>query len=271
MTSHIFRIISKNLPGLDIKLKQAGMGQTPEEFVKKTLISAFYLMTGVTIFMGAILAKMDIVLSVLYFISPVLFIVLFFYFLKLPDVKILKKRRSIDKDVVFAGRFLIVELESGILLYNALKNVSKSYSYVGKAFGNVIHAVDMGIDMEVALSEAIDETPSHDLQKILWQILNSLNAGADVTATLNSVVDQISRNHIIEIQRYAKKLNPLAMFYMMIAVIVPSLGITMFVVLASFLGIQLDLGVLIGIAAMLAFIQLFFLTGIKSSRPAVNM
>jgi hypothetical protein len=42
----------------------------------------------------------------------------------------------------------------------------------------------------------------------------------------------------ISVQDYGKKLNPLAMFYMMIAIIIPSLGVTMIVVLATFLGLN---------------------------------
>ena len=49
----------------------------------------------------------------------------------------------------------------------------------------------------------------------------------------------------IEVKEYGRKLNPLAMFYMMIAVIVPSLGMTMLVVLATFVGLKLSLLVLV--------------------------
>ncbi len=61
------------------------------------------------------------------------------------------------------------------------------------------------------------------------------------------------------------------MFYMMVAVIMPSLGITMLVVLSSFVAVQLDLTVLIVIALAFGFLQFIFLAIVKSARPAVNM
>jgi flagellar protein FlaJ len=98
-----------------------------------------------------------------------------------------------------------------------------------------------------------------------------LKTGSDISESLKAVVEQITREQIIEIQTYAKKLNPLAMFYMIIAVILPSLGITMLIVLSSFVSISLDLTILIAIAVMLGLLQLMFYAIIKSSRPAVGV
>ena len=45
----IFQRISKAFPMLRIKLKQAGMENKPEDFIRKTFISAFYLTTGLVV------------------------------------------------------------------------------------------------------------------------------------------------------------------------------------------------------------------------------
>ena len=267
----IIQRISKTFPNLDLKLKQAGMNQTVDEFIKKTLFSAFYMTTGIIIFIGLILSKVSKIFGALFIIAPILFILIFIYFLKLPDVWILKKNREINSEIVFAGRFLIIELESGIPLYDAFKNVTKNYKVIGKYFSEIVTKIDLGTDVEHALNEAVKFTPSAGFRKILWQIINAQQTGADVGKALRNVVDQIAKEQMIEVKEYGRKLNPLAMFYMIIAVILPSIGITMFIVLSTFLNLQLSLSALLVISLFLGFMQFMFLTMIKSSRPSVEL
>lgn len=254
-----------------MKLRQAGITDSPEQFVRKTFFSAFYLTTGLVILLAAMVAKNTSLTKFLIILTPVLFVIVFLYFMKLPDVRIMRKKREINQEIIYAGRFLIVELKSGVLLYDALKNVSKSYESIGKYFREIITSVDMGTNLEDALVEAIEYTPSEHLRRVLWQILNALNTGADVANSLSAVIDQVTKEQAIEINRYAKKLNPIAMFYMMVAVILPSLGITLLVIMSSFFSIQLDLFSLIILAFAFGLVQLMFLSIIKSSRPAVGI
>ena len=270
LESYFFRI-ANSIPSLDLKLKQAGMKYTPEEFVKKTFFTSFYMTTGLVLFLAALFSKAKLLVLILLVLFPVLFIGSFFYFVKLPDVRIVKKRKAIDREVVYAGRFLIVEMESGVLLYDAMANVVKSYKEIGKAFKDILNSIDLGTTMENALNEAIEFTPSPDFRRMMWQIINALRTGSDVSESLRSVIEQITKEQIIEIKTYAKKLNPLAMFYMIIAVILPSLGITMLIVLSSFISLQLSLTVLMGIALLLGVLQFIFFIVIKSSRPAVSV
>ncbi|MBW2996252.1 type II secretion system F family protein [Candidatus Woesearchaeota archaeon] len=268
---NVFFRITKSFPTLGLKLKQAGMKETPEEFVKKTFFTSFYMTTGLTIFLIAIFSKFKLLAIIVAVLFPLLFVMVFLYFVKLPDVKIIKKRKTIDREVVYAGRFLIVEMESGVLLYNAMANVVKSYEEIGKEFSNILNNIDMGTPIEEAINEVIELTPSPDFRRMLWQIINALRTGSDVSESLKSVIEQITKEQIIEINTYAKKLNPLAMFYMIIAVILPSLGITMLIVLSSFLSLELSLPLLIGIVVLLGLLQLMFFVIIRSSRPAVSV
>jgi len=214
----IFQRIAKTFPGLKMKLKQAGMEDKPEDFIKKTFISAFYMTTGLVVALFLVLAKLNVLKGVLFFIVPIVFFVMFFYMIRLPDVKISKKEKDISKEIVFAGRFLIIELESGVPLYNAMINVSKNYEVIGRYFKEITDKVDFGTSMEDALNEAVEFIPSNDFRKILWQIINSIRTGSNVAKSLYSVMEQITKDQITEVNKYGKKLNPLAMFYMIIAV-----------------------------------------------------
>lgn len=266
----IFQRIARTLPDLKSKLKKAGMEDKPEEFIKKTFLTAFYMATGIIVFLILILAKYNVLKGILFILPPIIFVFLFFYMLKFPDVILSKKEKEINREIVFAGRYLIIELESGVSLYNALINVSKNYDVIGKYFKEIINKVDLGTPIEDALNEAVELTPSNNFRRILWQILNSLRTGSDVAQALNAVIEQIVKEQIIEVNKYGRKLTPLAMFYMIISVILPSLGITMLVVLSSFLEFELNLTLLIFIAFLLGFVQFMFLSIIKFSRPAIE-
>ncbi|MBW2992655.1 type II secretion system F family protein, partial [Candidatus Woesearchaeota archaeon] len=268
MANRVFKRIARNIPGLATKLKEAGINQTPEEFVKKTAFTSFYMTTGITMFFGALSAKAGMILGIILLLFPVLLFGMFFYFLKIPDLLIIKKEKEVNKEIVFAGRFLIIELESGVSLYNAIRNVTKSYNIVGKYFNEIIEDIDMGTPIEDALNKAIEYTPSSDFRKVLWQMLNSIKTGADIAESLKNVVEQVTKRQIIEIKKYGKKLNPLAMFYMMIAVIIPSIGTTMIIVLSTFVSFDISLSVLLLLAAFLGFIQFMFISIIRTSRPS---
>jgi len=269
--AQFFFRIARAFPALKLKLRQAGIPDKPDVFVRKTFFSAFYLTTGLVILFAVMVAKHRSLMQGLIIATPVLFVLMFFYFMKLPDVRIMRKKREINQEIIYAGRFLIVELKSGVLLYDALKNVAESYRVIGKYFREVITSVDMGTTLEDALVEAIEMTPSEHMRRVLWQILNALNTGADVADSLSAVIEQVTREQSIEINAYAKKLNPIAMFYMMIAVILPSLGIVLLVIVSSFFAIELDLTILLIMAVAFGILQLAFLTIIKASRPAVGI
>jgi hypothetical protein len=97
-----------------------------------------------------------------------------------------------------------------------------------------------------------------------------MKTGTEVGTALNSVIDQIVREQAIAVQEYGKKLSPLAMFYMTVSIIIPSLGITMLVILATFIGLKITMPILIVLAILIAFVQFMFLSMVRASRPAVS-
>jgi pilus assembly protein TadC len=267
MTSRIFKKLARQFPEIGVRLKQAEITDSPEKFMRKTFLTAVYMSVGLFIVLFMLLGKSDLKIWVL-LSPPVLFILFFFYFLKLPDVIMLRKERELNQDIVFAARFLLIELESGVPLYDAFRHVKDNYERMGKPFSEIVRNVDYGTPMEEAIGIIVETTPSKNFRKMLWQILNSIITGTDLSISLKSVIDQIVREQSIELKEYGRKLNPLAMFYMMLAVILPSIGITLLVVFASFVSIQLTLGFFILLALGLAFLQFMFFSMIKQMRPS---
>ena len=131
------------------------MKDTPEEFIRKTALASFYLTTMFIFVVGAIFLKLDMLLRVLYFIFPVIFVFVFFYFMQVPEYKIRVKEKNIDREIVYACRFLIIELESGVPLYNAINNVANSYKTIGRAFKDIVENIDLGSTIEDAIEDTI--------------------------------------------------------------------------------------------------------------------
>jgi len=261
-----YKSISKSMPDLKLKLFQARIDQEPEFYVKKTFSTALFLSVSLVIIAFSIMKSPGVLI-----IFPVLFFFSFFYFLRFVDVKIQKMSRNIGQEIIFAGRFLIIELQSGVPLYNAFVNMSKNYEVVGGFFAEIVEQVNLGTTMEDALNDSINKSPSPELRKILWQILNTMKTGANVAESLNAVIDQIVRQQQIDVKEYGRKLNPMAMFYMMMAVIVPSLGTMMIIVLATFMGFTVPLSILLIISAGIGFVQFMFYAVIKSQRPPMEL
>jgi flagellar protein FlaJ len=273
MKDTFYKRIAAHKPDLAMHLRQAGMRDTPVAFVKKTFMSSMYMSIALVMVILGFVAKGENKIIIIYviLIAPAIFFMLFLYFLKAPEVKMLKREREISREIVFAGRYLIIELKSGVGLYEAMNNVVKNFPVICLAFREIVIKIGFGTSVEDALNQVIEITPSDNFRKILWQILNSLKTGADISDSLSTVLEQIVREQVIAVNEYGKKLNPLAMFYMMIAVILPTIGIAMFIVLSTFISLSLELWMLLLIAGFLGFIQFMFVAMIKSQRPAVEL
>ncbi len=262
----LYKILARQLPNLKLKLLQARMTDTPEYYVRKTIFSAAFLSLSLLFVAFAFTSKFIIFLA-----FPVLFVFVFVYLVGYVDLRIEKVKKNINREIVYAGRFLIIEVESGVPLYQAFRNLARNYEVIGVYFEELVERIDLGTSMEDALNELITITPSPQLRKLLWQVLNSIKTGSEIGKALTSVLDQIVREQQIAVKEYGRKLNPLAMFYMMVAIIIPSLGTIMLIVLTSFLGLDLSFIAYAVIAALIGFMQFMFLAVIKSSRPPMDL
>ncbi|MBR9692579.1 type II secretion system F family protein [Candidatus Woesearchaeota archaeon] len=261
-----YKRLSRQFPHLKLKLLQARIPDSPEYYLKKTVMNATFLGLGLCFVIFTFISK-----PIVFVFFPIIFIIAFFYLFGYVDLKIERMKKEISKEVVYAGRFLIIELESGVPVYKAFKNIARNYEVIGRYFSELVERIDLGTGLEDALNELITVTPSPELRKMLWQLLNSIKTGSEASSALSNVIDQIVREQQIAVKEYGRKLNPLAMFYMMIAIIVPSLGTIMLIVLTSFLGFQLSMLVYFIIACLIGFMQFMFLAVIKSSRPPMDM
>lgn len=265
------KIYTNKFPAIRRKLRMAKIKDSPEAFVSKAFKSALTLSMLLTVVFFFFLSSFSKSLFSLAYLFPAMFLLFFWFMMHTPEVYIRRRQKEIEREILFAGRFILVKIESGEPFFNALIDASKAKGVAGKYFKEIVDDIWLGTPIEKALDNAIEYSPSENFRRILMQINNSLKTGIDVAGTLRSILKQIADEQIIAIKEYGKKLNSVAMFYMLIGVVVPALGITMFIVISSFLSVQIQFRYLLFVAFMLAFLQFMFISIFKSIRPMVEI
>lgn len=239
-------------------------------FIKKTIQVAALFSVATLVLLFFIFEVADINLFLLLLLAPLLTIGFFFFFMQTPKNLITKRRRELDKEVLFAGRFLLVKINAGRPLLNALIEGTQSYGVASKYFKEIVDDINLGTPIEEALDNAVRYSPSEKFRKILFQISTALKVGIDVSTSLSTVLEEITAEQLTEIQRYGKKLNSLALFYMLLAIVAPSIGMAIFVVVGGLIGLPIERNLFIVVIGALVLIQILFITIFKSTRLTVN-
>jgi pilus assembly protein TadC len=267
----IWRSLLRLYPHLGHQLRVAHMKVGPEEFLRKTVIRSLIN----TLLLGTLLAmlvdKQNLSWSL--FFGGTLFIAWFsFWFgMKKPSIQSHRRATDIDREVLFAGRFLLIKLHSGKPLINALMEAAESYGVANKYFAEIVQDIELGTTLEDAIQNAMDYTPSKGFRKILFQIHNALQLGVDVTQSLEAVLEDIAAEQVLLIEKYGKKLPSATLFYMIIAVVFPSLGMTILIVLLSFTDVVITMTTYWLVILFLLILNYVFITIFRGIRPKVNI
>ncbi len=258
-------------PDLKKRLKIANLNRTPAEYITQILNTSFIYSVIFTILLFFIFKKAKLPLLLLLPIFVTLLILFFCYHMLLIKIRILRMGREIDKEVIFIGRYLLIKLYSGKPLLNSLIEISNSRGIAGKYIGEIVKNINTGSSIENALSNAMTNSPSIKLSKILFHINNALKLGIDVTKPLESVLQEITKEQWIEIKRYGQKVNSLVIFYMIAAVVLPSLGMVLFTVIGSLVSLIIDMRIFLVILFFVTMIQLIFISLFRVIRPTIDL
>ena len=257
-------------PGLRQELLQAEYDLHPRDYCAIAFVAAMVnaaFVTLVLLLIGAaarvMLAPVAMVVGLAIAFSTFLTIV--FY----PQIIAKRRARELEEQLIPALRQLLIELKSGVPLFNAMASVSNDYGEVSEEFKKMVRKINGGTRDLDALAEATTANPSISFRKVLWQLSNALKVGSDVSRVLEGMVHELTLERVEQIKRYGQELAPWTMVYMMTAVILPSLGITMLMVIASFMSIALPSVVLPVVVAALAGFQLFFMNFVSTRRPRI--
>ncbi|MBI5229643.1 type II secretion system F family protein [Candidatus Micrarchaeota archaeon] len=257
-------------PGLEENLLQAEIDVPAREYAAAALITSlvnfialFFILFLVITFKMKSSPLTPFLLSAA--VGVFNFLVILFY----PKIKIARKVRQLENRLIPAVRQMLIELRSGVPLFNAMTSVCDDYGEVSREFRKIVKKINGGIPEMEAISEAARANASHEFRKVLWQISNALKVGSDVSVALESILNDLLKEKVNKIHRYGQELSPWTMMYMLIAVILPSLGITMVIIIVSFMNITVPKILLALTAAFLIGFQLFFMNMVSTRRPMI--
>lgn len=189
-----------------------------------------------------------------------------------PRVFVSKKEKDIEKNLIFALEDILIQLNSGIPLFDILTNISSSnYGELSVEFKKAVKRIGSGEPEAGVLADLSANSHSVFFKRTLWQISNGLNAGSDMSTIIRESIKTLNEEQMIQIQNYGNKLNPLIMMYMLVSVIVPALSVSFMTVIASMIGLEENFtkGIFAGFFVLVVFFQIMFLGLIKSKRPSL--
>jgi len=195
---------------------------------------------------------------------------MFYYQINKPSLLVKKRLSNIERNLSYAIQSLYIQVSSGVPVYDAMKMISiGGYGAVSDEFAHAMQEMESGKPIIEALESLVARNPSPYFQKVIWQIINSLTGGGDLKKNLNTILNTISRDQGNLIREYGADLGLLSMTYMMAAVVLPSLGITVLITVSSLpeMGSKVNeslFWIILGIALIL---QVQFAMIIKIKRP----
>lgn len=267
-----FRYLAENFfPNLHHQLRVAHIDATPEEFVRTTIVqtSMYVVLLGFLLFMLA--DKNQWGWGVIIGGTIAMYMLGLWFGFQRPTIASYARAKDIDREVIFAGRYLLVKLHSGKPLLNALFDAADSYGVANRYFQEIVRDIELGTPLEDAIERAMEYTPSDNFRKILFQIHNALRLGMNVTKSLEAVLEEIQDAQLLQIQDYGKKLSTVTLFYMLIAIVFPSLGMTIALVFLSFTEIQMGVLSYGAVIFGLCVLNFLFITVFRGIRPKLNI
>lgn len=263
--------IERNYPSLEMYMNQAEITARPIEYIAMCL-------TSLLIFAGTIFsASLLIITFGAPWWSPVVITLIFSLFvftqqMAFPKLLAMRRIKEVERNVLPALQDMLVQLNSGIPLFNILANIAHGdYGAVSIEFGHAIQEINAGRNQIDALEDIAVKNPSILFRRAIWQIVSGMKEGADIASLIREVMRAVNDEQMTQIQRYGGQLSPLALFYMLIAIIAPSLGVTFIIILSSFVALSPVATKLVfyGLLTMTFMFQIMFLGMIKTRRPSL--
>lgn len=266
--------ISKLFPQLPLYLFQAESDLNEKEYTAiATFTGLFWFLVPASIFiLISLLLPIQLNLLVILGASFLIGILSFTYVLLYPKIIITRRVRDIDKNLLFALRHLSIQVRSGVTLFDSMVSVARGeYGVISEELDHIVRMISTGVRDVDALEELALKNPSLYFRRSVWQISNSIRAGADIGNTLDIIINNLSNEQRILVRVYGAQLNPLAVMYMMLGVVLPSLGTSLLMSLSSFSGLEIKPFVFWLLLIFLVAFKFNFLGIVKSRRPAVDV
>lgn len=269
------RFLSKLIFSLKYDLQNAEINIDVERYCLAALISALlyaimFLFVGLAF--GAIISKQvgAFTLTLMIVFSLGSFLLMLIFHLLFPKLAAMQLATMVDQELLFALRTMLIQLSSGISLFEGMKLIAKSnYGQVSSEFSLVVRDINSGMNETEALEKLAFRTKSEVLKKTAWQIITTIRSGGSIVNALNSQVEALIAQQVDSIKAYSAELNLWTLVYLIIAAAMPSLGITFLVIASSIGGSGIGPETVILIVVLSISIQATMILLVRSKVPKV--
>ncbi len=270
------RLIRSLSPGMDTDIMRAGLDIEPDDYRSSAVVSAllfglaFFVLIFVLLFRITLVLRSSLLLGLM--AGILVFAMFLIVLLRYPKILAGKSSEQIDKNLVYALKDLLLSISSGLPMFTALTLVSKGkYGYVSRDLKIVVDKVNTGVSLEESLEWLAISTPSEHFQNALWQIVNTSKSGADIEGVLRSLIENLVSEQRSDIEKYSNELNVLTLVYMLAAVAIPTIIITLMIILNAFASAGVNEIMLVIFVCMSFLVQLVIIGFVKSRRPVVHV
>jgi pilus assembly protein TadC len=197
---------------------------------------------------------------------------LFIVSLRSPSMIAGKKAQDIEKNLVFALKDILLNLNAGVPIHKAFISIANSnYGALSEEFAKVGRKIQTGTAIDVAIEKMALSIKSDFLKRALWQVVNVLRSGSSLKDALKSIIVDILNEQKSKIKDYAGELNMWSLVYMIFAVAVPTIGTTLLLIMSSFGAVSVGQSHLMIFGGVCVVVQWIVIGLIQSRRPVVEI
>ena len=219
---------------LDVMLNNRFI-EVDESDLPRIILKVFFINSIIYVFIVAFISYfLSLELGLALLISFVLIVILILYY---PKFKRQSDYSSFSKELPYALRQLATELRSGKSLFDSMSSIVDSdYGIVSLEFSRVLEEIKYGESTEDAFLNLDKRVGSQALSRVIYEILTSLRVGANLSASLAIIADDVNFDIRMKLKEYSEKLNAFIMIYTFLAILAPVILLTMLLAASVVIG-----------------------------------
>ena len=165
------------------------------------------------------------------------FILIAFLIIYYPKIKRQNDYSSFSKELPYALRQLATELRSGKSLFDSMASIIESdYGILSLEFSRVLEEIKYGESTEDAFLNLERRVDSQAFSRVVYEILTSLRVGANLSASLTIIADDVNFDIRMKLKEYSEKLNAFVMIYTFLAILAPVIILTILLAASVVIG-----------------------------------
>lgn len=272
-------MIDEYFQDIKMDIRRANLGFTLTEYLSVALMSAvlvFAILTPLlSVIVGLMLGTVSGIIAGLItglFIGLFGAVAVFMGFYLYPSVEVSRRRDNINHNLPFATMYLSTVAGTGTPAPAMFKMLASfdEYGEVAKESERISRDVyNFGADLDEALKNAAERTPSEKFKELLWGINSVITTGGDLRAFLREKTDSYMTDYRRELDQFTDTLSLLvemyitmvivgSVFMMILSTIMSALGTSQFLVLALQMGTTF---------LLLPLASIMFIIIVKGSSP----